>query len=68
MFASVPFVQLANNVLYRPGHNAETPLPAALNTVAASKCDHIAMPVIAFRAGRRLCLPNGYNFVGFSHF
>ena len=53
MFASVPFVQLGNNLLHRSGHNAEIPLPAALNVVSASECDHIAMPVGAFSPGRR---------------
>ena len=68
VFASVPFVQLGNNLLHHPGHSVETPLPEALNVVAASKRDHIAMPVGAFSAGRRLCSPNGYHFVGLSHF
>jgi hypothetical protein len=68
VFASVPFVQLGNNLLHGSGHNAKIPFPAALNAVAASKCDHIAMPVGAFRAGRRNCSPNGYHFVGLSHF
>ncbi len=68
VFASVPFVQLGNNLLHRPCHNVEIPLSAALNVVAASKRDHIAMPVGAFSAGRRLCSPNGYHFVGLSHF
>ncbi len=68
VFASVPFVQLGNNLLHRPGHIVEFPLPAALNVVAASKRDHIAMPVGAFSARRRLCSLNGYHFVGLSHF
>ena len=68
VFASVPFVQLGNNLLHRPGHNVEIPLPAALNVVAASKRDHIAMPDGAFAAGRRFCSPNGYHFVGLSRF
>jgi hypothetical protein len=54
VFASVPFVQLGNNLLNRPGHKVEIPLPAALNAVAAAKRDHISMPVGAFSAGRRL--------------
>jgi len=68
VFAAVPFVQSGNNLLHRPGHNAEIPLPAALNAVAASKRDYIAMPDGAFRAGRRLYSPNGYHFVGLSQF
>ena len=68
VFASVPFIQLGNNLLHRHGHNADIPLPAALNAVGASKRYHIAMPVGAFRAGRRLCSPNGYQFVRLSHF
>ena len=53
IFSSAPFVQLGNNLLYRPGHNIEIPLPVALDVVAASKRDHIAMPVGAFSPGRR---------------
>ena len=68
VFASMPFIQLGNNLLYRPGHNAEFPLPAALNAVGASKRYHIAIPVGAFHAGRGLCSPNGYHFVGLSYF
>ncbi len=68
MFASVPFIQLGNNLLHRPGHYAEISLPAAVNAVDASKRYHIAMPVGAFRAGWRLCSLNGYHFVGLSHF
>ena len=68
VFAFVPFVQLGNNLLDRPGYNAEISLPAAPNAVVASKRDHIAMPVGAFRAGRRLRAPHGYHFIGLSHF
>ena len=68
MFASVPFVQLGNNLLHRPGHNVEIPSPATLNLVSASKRDHIAIPVGAFSPGRRLCSPNGYHLVGLSYF
>jgi len=68
VFASMPLVQLGNNLLHCPGHNVEVPLPAALNVVAASKRDHIAIPVGAFSAGRRLRSPNRYYFVGLSHF
>jgi hypothetical protein len=76
VFASVPFVQLGNNLLHLPSHNGEISLPVAPNVVAASKRDYIAMPVGAFgaagrlcsRAAGRLCSPNGYHFVGLSHF
>ena len=68
VFASVPFVQLGNNLLHLPGHNGEISLPVAPNVVAASKRDYIAMPVGAFGAAGRLCSPNGYHFVGLSHF
>ena len=68
VFASVPFVQLGNNLLHLPGHNGEISLPVAPNVIAASKRDYIAMPVGAFGAAGRLCSPNGYHFVGLSHF
>ena len=67
VFSSVPFVQLGNNLLHRPGYNVELPFPAALNVVVASKRDHIAMPDGAFSAGRRIRSLNGYHFVGLSH-
>ena len=68
VLASVPQVQLGDNLLDRPCHNVEVSLPAALNVVAAAKRDHIAIPIGAFCAGRRLCSPNGYHFVGLSYF
>jgi hypothetical protein len=55
VFASVPFVQLGNNLLHLPSHNGEISLPVAPNVVAASKRDYIAMPVGAFGAAGRLC-------------
>ncbi len=57
-FAQVPFVQLGDNLLYRRRHGPEFPLSVAVNAVSAFKRNHIAMPVGAFRAGRRLCSPN----------
>ncbi len=54
----VPFVRLGDNLLHRPRHGLEAPLSAAVNGVGAFKRDYIAMPVGAFRAGRRLCSPN----------
>ena len=54
----VPFVQLGGHLLYRSRYGLETPLSVAGNGVAALKCDHIAIPVGAFPAGRRLCSPN----------
>jgi hypothetical protein len=68
VFASVPFVQSGNKLLHGYGHNAKIPFPAALNGLVAAKSNHIAMPVGAFGAGRRHCSPNGYDFVGLSHF
>ncbi len=62
--AQVPFVQLGDNLLHRPRHSLETPLSAAVNGVGAFKRDHIAIPVGAFPAGRRLCSPDRYDFVG----
>jgi len=57
-FAQVPLVDLGDNLLHHPRHGLETPLSAAVNGIGALKRDHIAMPVGAFRAGRRLCSPN----------
>lgn len=67
-FASVPFVQLGNNLLHCPGHNVEIPLPVAVDVVAASKRDHVAMPISALRPGRGFCSPNGYHLVRLSDF
>ncbi len=63
----VPFVQLGDNLLHRPRHGLETPLSAAANGVGAFKRDHIAIPVGAFPARRRLCSPDRYDLVGLSY-
>jgi len=63
-FAQLPFVQLGDDLLHRPRHGLEIPLSVAVNAVSAFKRNHIAMPVGAFRAGRRLCSPDRYDFVG----
>jgi len=67
VFASVPLVQLGDNLLHLFGDGVEASLPAALNAVVASKRDHIAIPVGAFSTSRRLCSLNRYHFVGLSH-
>jgi hypothetical protein len=67
-FASVSFVQSGNNLLHRPGHNVEISLPTTLNVVAASKRDHIAVPVGAFSPGRGLYSPYGYHLIGLPDF
>ncbi len=64
----VPFVQLGDNLLYRRRHGPELPLSVAVNAVSAFKRDHIAIPLGAFRAGRRLCSLDRYDLVGLSHF
>ncbi len=63
----VPFVQFDDNLLHRPRHGLEAPLSAAVNGVRAFKRNHIAIPVRAFPAGRRLCSPDRYDLVGLSH-
>ncbi len=66
-FAEVPqvtFVQLGDNLLHRHRHGLEAPLSAAVNGIGAFKRDHIAIPVGALRAGRRLCSPDRYDLVG----
>jgi len=63
----VPFVQFGGNLLHLRRHSLEIPLSAALNGVGAFKRDHIAMPVGACRAGRRLCPPDRYDLVGMPH-
>jgi hypothetical protein len=60
----VSIVQLSNNLLHRRHHRRETPLSVATNGVGAFKRDYIAMPVGAFRAGRRLCSLDRYDVVG----
>ena len=37
LFASVPQIQLGNDLLDFPSHNTEIALPAAVNIVAAAK-------------------------------
>ncbi len=64
-FAQSPFVHLGDNLLYRRRHGPELPLSVAVNAVSAFKRDHIAIPVGAFPAGRRLCSPDRYDLVGF---
>ena len=63
----VPFVHLGNNFLYRFRHLFETPLLAAVNGVDAFKRNHIAIPIGAFPAGRRLCSLDRYDLVILSH-
>ena len=57
----VPVVHLGDHLLYRSRHSLETPLSVAGNGVAALKCDHIAIPVGAFPAGRRCCSLDRYD-------
>ncbi len=64
----VPFVQLGDNLLHRPRHGLEAALSAAVNVVGAFKRDHIAIPVGAFPARRRLCPPDRYDLVGMFHY
>ena len=63
----VLFVQLGDNLLYRPRHGLEIPLYVAVNGVGAFKRDHIAMPVGAFLDGRRVCSPDRYDLVASRH-
>ncbi len=63
----VPFVQLGDNLLHLSRHGLEAPLSAAVNGVGAFKRDHVAIPVGAFPAGRRLCSPDRYDLVGLCH-
>ncbi len=65
--AQVPFVQLGDNLLHRPSHGLEAPLSAAANGVSAFIRKHIAIPVGAFPARRRLCSPDRHDLVGLFH-
>ncbi len=62
--SQVPFVQLGDNLLHLARHGLDAPLSAAVNGVGAFKRNHIAIPVGAFPAGRRLCSPDRYDLVG----
>ena len=64
---ALPFVQLGDNLLHLSRHGLEAPLSTAVNVVAAFKRDHIAIPVGAFPARRRLCSPDRYDLVGLFH-
>ena len=63
----MPFVQLGDHLHHPARHDIETPCSTAGNGVAALKCDHIAIPVGAFPAGRRFCWLDRYDFVILSH-
>ncbi len=66
-FIPVPFVQQRNHLHQPTSHGLEAPLSVAGNGVAALKCDHIAIPVGAFPAGRRFCWLDRYKFVMLFH-
>ena len=60
----MPCVQLGYDLLHRPRHGLEFPLAVAANSAGAVKRNHLAMPVGAFRAGRRIYSPDRYDLVG----